>query len=1553
MEPDTSDVNLDSILDQAGDWTFAGDYQLLQWMNKISQNLHARASRTTENFDRLNNNVKYTHNALDNVTNSLTALQYGNQFVECRVEDDDETASPSGNNLQPTNGVDKLDKPSAKETFAAFLDNNLKLLRIYEKYSIDVYDSDDDDDDVDEGKREKTCIFQPVNPYNERPLPHIFGSKDWHMSSHVGLQYEQRESSYSGDEASDAFSESSLSAAADNDDSYETNSECASSFSASNNTFGGNFEVRNASSALIPPKTSNSQSFSESSSAQSSSAKIINFHTPTNNVKRSESSSSTNSKNPSLQESNATKVTTLPKPRPFQSNIPPYTDLFSEPPEDVQSTPSSSISRKTVNLFNDDDDEVYKHLSIAGSIRNEPVATTERKASFTGEKKPTVDQQSIAKPKTYEIPKPVFVDELQDKLFHKTDTPRSAVTAVKQNNKTQSTASPANRHINLFDDEDDDDDFLSAFVRKDTPSKLESQPTLATESLKKPSPEINKFVGVKDKTENKKRHINLFEDSNDEEDDVQFKTGPIKGSEKQDIITKPSIFSSLKTTNLFDDDEDEDEDNLFKVKPRIFSAGLDKLEKKTEISSIAQSKQTPGDVTTTPAFETKIKAIDLFEDDVKEKTISPSIENPKETEKNVEISEKSNEVQEKSSDIKEVHHQAALKPLPGDVNEQNKDNESIIPSPKLSRDTLEDTHEDTHKHQSNNLKTENLFDKVVALHDPTVQQKNASEGKKSIFDDDLIIPSPLPRKSSVVQEEDVPPLSNNVVEHKVLTDKEKQHTDTSKVTTPLAAKITNLFDGNDDNVTNPDEADKTVSIDANVGEENYKPDLFSTASENKEKEESLVQSFNLAKESGRNSNVPEDTVGNVFEDPPHIDIPCSDGFIKKTPEIKNDNNQLEQNANEPVSDEGLTVPPEVVTSSSTKTYNFDSSLLFDEPPDDNDFFESLGKSSQNPSVKFGGFDLDHDLYSEPEMSKTVTAPADKVSEYKGLQLFSDIPPEDNDFEDVIEQRDTKEIGTTKKLSSVFYDDFNETIQAIDRNQNRPSTYLHPVFDEEPPSVDKHIKDESTLVKKHEAPADIEGNYVGIENESDANVISEKSITSQKDNEKTVVENLTRISDKEVMIAKTVSDENVTNVKSFNYRPISKLQMPNFNINVQALLPGGVGKTNSSKVMQKQREESEQHMPPSTPIETKANHDGSPSIQKDHILPNVNKNRVRAPLNRRPSTRKARQENIRKSLLEENLIDDQTDENNMTETHKNSMVHAKPPEGPENKDISIHNTKGLEIEKEAVKKEAQKVSALSFLDGDDEEADDIDLFKNIVSKNVGNNPKNTTVGMSATLTSAGSITTVSNKPSVSAEINTTNTKSPANPLVTSKDNQNPLTTPMTSIAAKTPSNLSSSASKEITKPSSKSLFTDSDSESESDFFAKLVSSKQANLPSPATQKVKHSVSEPPPKMTATQTIASNSNKHSSLFSDDSDDDEDFLKPSTKLPLSKSKPKATTHSSSIFSDIDSDDDDNDLFKSTPLAKKNPSSAATQVVTKHAAETKQSTKTPIADNPLADLL
>ena len=61
--------------------------------------METRATKTTEALDKLNHNVRSTNIALDNVANSLTALQFGNQFVECRVQDDDETL----NNINEAN----------------------------------------------------------------------------------------------------------------------------------------------------------------------------------------------------------------------------------------------------------------------------------------------------------------------------------------------------------------------------------------------------------------------------------------------------------------------------------------------------------------------------------------------------------------------------------------------------------------------------------------------------------------------------------------------------------------------------------------------------------------------------------------------------------------------------------------------------------------------------------------------------------------------------------------------------------------------------------------------------------------------------------------------------------------------------------------------------------------------------------------------------------------------------------------------------------------------------------------------------------------------------------------------------------------------------------------------------------------------------------------------------------------------------------------------------------------------------------------------------------
>ncbi|XP_061397394.1 WASH complex subunit 2 [Musca vetustissima] len=1648
-------MNLEAILNQAGEWTFAGDCQLLQWMKTISQNLESRAASTAQKFDRLNNNIKCTHIALDNVTNSLTALQYGNQFVECRVEDDDETVSPVGNEQTPINGVDKSNKPTAKEAFAAFLDNNLKLLRIYEKYSIDVYDSDDDDN-VDERKRQKTCIFQPVNPYNERPLPHIFGSKDWHMTSHVGLQYEQRENSYSGDEASDAFSESSLSAAADNDDSYETNSECASSFSVSNNTFGGNFEVHNATSTLLPPqKASNSQSFSETSSANSSNPKILNIHTPIDNyVKRSKSSSSTTSKTPSLPEPAVTKATPLPKSRTLQSNIPPYTDLFSDPPEDVQSTPSSSVSRKTINLFNDDDDEVYKHLSIAGSKRKEANTAEESKSSYT-ENRPIEEIQSVAKPKTKEISKPIFVDELQDKLFNKTaDTPRSTASAGKKEEDNIPPVALPKIRTNLFDDEDDDGDFLSAFVKRQKPPTTDTVPSLANKSVVKPTtPTIAT------------RNINLFEENNDDGDnnanlitEKNIISTPKHSNVAQQPVPKSSLFSSLKTTNLFDDDEDEDEENLFKVKPKLFSAGLDKNEEKSKIES-GESHSQQRDTIKTNISVLEAKEIDLFKDDEEAKA-EDARENddyfdkmfPLPTKPNIihEIHQKSVEfiktVQKEQQNSEKDHinistdRRINLFDNVLNTDMEGEDVEKIIPPlPRKPSKNPEEINNSNVKSMAGKLEINNIFDDTVTLNETPVDQSVVSESKKAIFEDNHVIPSAMPRKSSSVVDKNTPltanvesvnsqAMSGNAIEDKNISNDslKKQEFDVggsikNDYIFPHPRKITNLFDGDDESDTEVTNAvNKSVSSNAsteNIAQRVMQPSSAEdndTAANNDHHLHSNNYTSDLGKTTdipnvnAQTSIVPDTTMDN--------DSPTTD----TTP-------QLESNTSTSKTSESHDV-----TSSNKKTYNFDSSLLFDEPPDDNDFFESLGKSSQTPTMKFSGFDLEHDLYSEPELPKTSTTPAEKLSEYKGLQLFSDIPPEDNDFENMTEPN-TKEAEGTKQLSSVFYDDFSETIEAIERSENKKATVTYPVFDNEPPAVEKESSGEETIVSQRNKDnvSEITEKDINVEQIQGENLIRRPSPNKHpivEDKTEVVSKNRTDNTVKDEKLEKKKIEENVSHTCAFNKRPISKLQMPNLNINVQALLPGSVGKPNTQKDIQRP---SETILPPSMPIPTQPKHnvderkvrtDVATHIQQDHILPNVNKNRVRAPLNRRPSTRKARQENIRKSLLEEQMFDSHTEatiQHGKDATNMSNVISSTTKENigifPNNEDVfksdndSLEKVKevtksvqkanvpslleedvnnypsttrtqtedlpanekdDLENVKEQVAKSVKKISVPSFLDDDDHETDDNELFKSILNKKLisktDSNSSSSAMKLESSTDTTKDMRSSTTKPAITMDANTeikpldmsvnsdSNPKSPLPPLVSHVGNLNPLATTVTSDASKPNSNEVSSKSatlnKDVKHSSTKPLFSDSESESENDFFVKIGSTKQVNITSHTTE----SITE------ATEKIRpidgkSGTNKHTSIFSDDSDDDEDFLKSSSKLQLSKSKTKSTTatHSSSIFSDIDSDDDDNDLFKSTPKATINPSATTRAITSPASSDTKQTMKTPIADNPLADLL
>ncbi|TMW39745.1 hypothetical protein DOY81_015175, partial [Sarcophaga bullata] len=337
-------------------------------MTQISKDLETRATKTTEALDKLNHNVRSTNIALDNVANSLTALQFGNQFVECRVQDDDETISHINEANSECNKNATEYVPSSKEMLNTFLNNNLKVLRnCHEKYSIDIDDSDDEENN---GKsKEKTCIYQPINPYNVRPLPYIFGSNDWQANWHVGLYENQQENNYSGDEISEAFSESSSISRVEDNESLESNTEWASSNSIDNENLNANIENRNASSLRgsqpIYPATPSipinaakvNVAISESSSLSTPSSSLAQKHIQSlreNLSKRSESINSIESKS---SHKSFTKVPSKNKDNTltFRTQPPPFVDLFAEPPEDLQSTTSSSVS-STQNVKNFSDE---------------------------------------------------------------------------------------------------------------------------------------------------------------------------------------------------------------------------------------------------------------------------------------------------------------------------------------------------------------------------------------------------------------------------------------------------------------------------------------------------------------------------------------------------------------------------------------------------------------------------------------------------------------------------------------------------------------------------------------------------------------------------------------------------------------------------------------------------------------------------------------------------------------------------------------------------------------------------------------------------------------------------------------------------------------------------------------------------------------------------------------------------------------------------------------------------------------------------------------------
>ncbi|KAH8290427.1 hypothetical protein KR054_002819 [Drosophila jambulina] len=1516
----TADV--DRIIAQAPDWNLAGDCALLALMKRISENLYERGERTSRNLQEFETSVRQVDISLSNATNSLRSLQFGHQFVEYRVEevDDADLAMPDEKKKKP-------DPPpmSSKEMARGFLDNNLRMFRKnFEPVTIDVPDSDDEDAPVS-----STTVFRAKNPYDAIPLPYIIGTKEWDDHKYAGL-YDSGENS--GDDKSDEFSSSS----SDEKESVSKGStqpenkfvEPHLSDSSSLASFAREPAIVSPVRAYNPlpvatPTMPPAGQVPAEAAVRTQPRPIIssqrNPHerdmfaalrqSPPSDDPPSTSSSPTSS--PAFRNNSSggrlpiVSTASLSSSSSSPAHQPPPR-LFEEagavvptqPPKEIEAKPSQ-IKRKPVNLFNDDE---------FNSFMSEIVDKVQAKAG-------AAETSSVREPPKEKKP----MEQVEKK-----EVPP-------QRSNPKATPQSVPRRVNLFDDSPP----ISPVSKPETVSN--KAPSLGAIPKQSPPKEVNldqPSASIPPKEPAKPLPKSLFGDDLEDDDFLSsLAPKPKPADQKQstkpktslfddddldinDIFTKPTAASTNKLsarvagkTSLFDDDDQEDDTDLF---------GSKKPLKGTQKESTVKKDSPP---------EAPKKS--LF-DDIEEEDLFGT---PK-------ASARYNESQPPETDI-EIKGQS--KPI--EIEAESLSNQEITeplhqPSPPAFKESpppiesLEDT-------RSEGEERRKLNDVAESPAKPAVKLPNLFA--EDFSDEDTFLDS-LNAKTKGASE------TNEFIKTTVKKDEPIKKEDKS----PAEAVVTDLFNedsSDEDRFLNAPSKAKDVPLGETDAKEVVKPDKNQLVEEikpnelpHKLPEEVLPENKSYDERTSAISN-PEMVVP-VSETPPPDDHQShQDPIMSMVADITNKSPK----------DDAIKKKPADLAAAQQIMQNY-SSLFSDEPPDDSEFFQTLGSSSSGLSSLSASkiFDNDHDFF-EPALPKipsatksSATTPGDQpstTSDYGGMRLFSDVPPEDeDDIEELsspsVKQPEEVAPPTTKRIHTIFYDDFSETARA---GSIQASPQTSPFDDEPPPSAD------------------------------------------EPDNSKA---------------EETLDSPNPSS-------PVKKLKMPNIKINVQALLPGSGG--GLPKLLKKQESSSFEESHPAEPTKRESSPESNRKTADippaEGSLQHVNKTRARGPAKRRPSTRRGRQENYVKSLIEEEqgpAHGDFPQSQLSAESFKNSANNeSKSPEVGE-----------VRSPPSSVSGPSQKISlpkaADSFLDSPDDEDDS--LFGPVTTKSVSSTNQNAGK-MSATATSV-SAATIPNKPPEDRRpsvILKKNNDPPASyrSFLDSPDEDDSLFPPIPKNSSadkelalpKVASQVHQEVEKTLSLPKVASTFLDSSDDDDFLFSPVKATIPQSKSAVPVIEKPRDSERVPPTLPKAQEPpkeqIKPKSQGVSKLF-DDSDDDDDLFAsaaasaPATSVPASskpvQSKQPVKPAASSLFSSdeddakapdntlpkkklpikttkslfSDDDDDDDDLFGGGSMRKAssaNKTKPIARTVTKPApSKTPTATATipdSISDNPLADLL
>uniref|UniRef100_A0A182WA32 Uncharacterized protein n=1 Tax=Anopheles minimus TaxID=112268 RepID=A0A182WA32_9DIPT len=540
-------------------WSLESDGQLLQYMVSIAKNIEHLCSKTRNDLDSLMLKVKHSELTLANATNQFSAVEQV-KFVENRVEEDDESFYGLRRRRQQ---VAEPRKPTEQEQGdERTLDDLIQLAversvegmyQSYDKYALPLSDSESSDEEFTPSSKRTIMQALPTLLATKRPLPHVIGSEEWQNNWHVGLNWETGSDSDRKEEYSDSPSET--------DDGgmfpSQPNSKQHTPSESESSIWGA--EGRKRAPSLDPSITGDDGS---SVYSFASSSKVPRTLPNKHNVPgRGLSSEVSRLKPPSLfpeeppsedsrqrgdrglfdDSPEVDEPMPTPKPQPrqtappndtsktfFKGNTQPparkLVNLFDdEPPEPSQDTPALPERRKTVNLFiesEDDEDE------IRDNVRNNN--RTPAIDDHDSKQPPKQRGSALTNPKAI----PNLVDELNNNLRKRND-------GLSGPEKSRSVTAESDRHhpaavnnrrpeTNLFDDEPPEDKFDQLFQA----ANVSVKPNVRTTALPAPAA----APAVKDKI-----IVNLF--AEDDEDDYG---GIVVGSNE----TKPQPKSPQKGTPI-------------------------------------------------------------------------------------------------------------------------------------------------------------------------------------------------------------------------------------------------------------------------------------------------------------------------------------------------------------------------------------------------------------------------------------------------------------------------------------------------------------------------------------------------------------------------------------------------------------------------------------------------------------------------------------------------------------------------------------------------------------------------------------------------------------------------------------------------------------------------------------------------------------------------------------------------------------------------------------------------------------------------------------------